>query len=124
MRAELKAAPVVQRPKRDIFRTALRAASEVEKFLLLYLIVATLRPNSRGDDDQSEVDAFIRHEEPGVHETPRPRFSGRDETIYSRLRNEIAHRRLGTNLHTTRGEIARKVDALKRLAKRAIELYA
>lgn len=85
-------------PMWALFRTALLASSPVERFLLLYHILLAMRPDANGEDSQREVDDFIRQEEPSVAVTPHPRFGARMETIYSRLRNEIAHRRQGVNL--------------------------
>ena len=111
-----------------VFRIALGAVSPVEKFLLLYYILSTLLPDRYGEDSQRQVDMFIRREQPGrPPDTPVPLSKKRPkpikETIYSRLRNEISHRRPGVDLQTTRSEIAAHVGGLLKLAKRAIELH-
>ncbi len=45
------------------------------------------------------------------------------ETIYSRLRNEFAHKRAGADLNETKSRMASYAAALARLTKRAIELH-
>ncbi len=44
------------------------------------------------------------------------------ETVYTRLRNELAHTRPGVSLHNTKTEMASRVGELVALTKRAIEL--
>ena len=117
-----RATPPPGEPMYGLFRIALCATSPVERFMLLYHVLSALLPDRNGEDSQREVDTFIRREQPGVVETPHPRRPW-SETIYSRLRNELAHRRPGVDLRTTRTEIAAHVGGLVNLAKRAIELY-
>jgi hypothetical protein len=77
------------------------------------------------EDEQLQVDNFIRREEPTVQETrdPRPGRSNM-ETVYTRLRNEFAHRRLGVNIENAKFEMVQQVGGLSSLTKRAIELQA
>jgi len=44
------------------------------------------------------------------------------ETVYTRLRNEFAHKRAGVDLQKTKAGMADKLGGLRTLAKRAIEL--
>ena len=75
------------------------------------------------NDKQADVDAFIVGEEPAVPRTQRPNKSaGVMETVYTRLRNEFAHKRAGVNLEDTKTEMANRVGGLVTLTKRAIEL--
>lgn len=121
LKQELESPAPVGQAMYGLFRIAMRAVSPIEKFLLLYHILLALLPDDKGEDSQREVDAFIRQEQPGVACTPHPRWPQTTETIYSRLRNEIAHRRPGVDLKTTRSEIDADVGGLVNLAKRAIE---
>ncbi len=44
------------------------------------------------------------------------------ETVYTRLRNELAHQRAGVNLDNTKAEMSNRLSRLIALTKRAIEL--
>lgn len=100
------------------FRTAMSASNDTDRFLSLYRVLLMLR-----GDAQAQVDNFIRSEEPGVPHTPSPRTSG-IETVYTRLRNELAHPRTGASLEETRREASRYLHGLMKLVKRAIELQS
>jgi hypothetical protein len=105
-----------------LFRSARLSESPVEEFMHLYHILLMFH-----NDDQKAVDTFIRNEEPAVPVTPsgNPKLAnkGVDETVYSRLRNEFAHKRKGVNLDNTKAEMAARLNGLISLARRAIELY-
>lgn len=77
-----------------LFRSARLSGSPVEEFMYLYNIMMMLH-----NDDQRAVDTYIRNEEPAVPETPsgNPKLAnkGVNETVYTRLRNEFAHKRGG-----------------------------
>ena len=73
-------------------------------------------------DEQPKVDAFILRENPSIPQTPDPRpRKNRNETIYTRLRNELGHHRTGVNLSTTKKQMAERVGELSALLKQAIE---
>ncbi len=99
----------------SMFRVAMQTYG-IGRYLLLYLILLT-----HFEDSQSRLDAFIRQEESGVPETPSPIRAGNKETIYTRLRNEVSHLRLGTSQITTRNEIEQLTPGLILLVKRMIE---
>jgi hypothetical protein len=102
-----------------LFRSARRSTSSVEEFMLLYHILLMLF-----GDDQTQVDAFIFSEDARVPQTQHPlKRPGVTESIYTRLRNELAHRRAGANIDTTKSEMASRVTGLATLVRRAIELH-
>jgi hypothetical protein len=102
-----------------MFRAALASGDRVVQFMQLYQLLLMLC-----DDDQEQVDAFIRSEEPSVPQTQHSRKKqGILETIYSRLRNEFAHRRFGIDRNETNRQMASYAPALARLTKRAIEVH-
>ncbi len=101
-----------------MFRAALAANDRVVQFMQLYHLLNMLH-----NDKQAQVDAFIVCEEPGVAQTPSPIKAGVMETLYTRLRNELAHKRAGVNLADTKAQMANYAPALARLTKRAIELH-
>jgi hypothetical protein len=83
------------------------------------------------NDDQWAVDEFIKRGEPGIQETPQPPIKRRRrarqavvmETIYTKLRNELGHKRDGVNLDNTKSGMAKRLDGLIALTKRAIERH-
>ena len=117
VKAELEIANPLGERNYGLFRSALQATSPVEEFMLLYNLLLMLH-----NDSQADVDSFILREEPGVPTMPSPRNPGAMETVYTRLRNEVAHRRPGVKLENTRTEIAGRVAGLRARTKRAIEL--
>ena len=100
-----------------LFRSARLATSPVEEFVILYQILLMLV-----GDRQRDVDTFIVGEEPSVPQTPSPHNSAVIETVYTRLRNELGHRRAGVNLDQTRSEMHERVAGLRNLVEKAIEL--
>jgi hypothetical protein len=103
----------------QLFRSARLATSPVEEFMILYQVLLIL-----AGDRQEDVDKFIVSEEPSIPQTPSPHRQGAMETVYTRLRNELGHKRAAVNLDTTRAEMRARVDGLRALAKRAIELLS
>jgi len=102
-----------------LFRSARQSMSPVEEFLHLYNILLML-----SKDRQADVDAFILGEDPAVPQTQHPlKGPGAMETVYTRLRNELAHKRAGVNLQNTKAEMANRLGGLIALTKRAIELH-
>lgn len=76
-----------------LFRLALGATSPVEKFLMLYHVLQALIPDSRGEDSQAAVDAFIRAEEPGVSQTLGNELEDTARHHSRRAAGIVAHRR-------------------------------
>jgi len=146
LKAELEQEVLPGEHAYGLFRSAGLAASPVEEFMILYHILLLLH-----NDVQAKVDAFIVREDSTVPQTPdpRPQRSARNkkwwkrfgaaicsrpfgasrrlneprmETVYTRLRNELGHKRAAVDLDRTGAEMAGRVDELKALTKRAIEL--
>ena len=99
----------------SMFHAAMQAQG-VGRFLLLYLILLT-----HFGDQQASVEAFIRGEEPSVPTTIHPLHPTRNETVYTRLRNEVGHRRSGTSQENTRLEIEQHMQGLICLVKKMID---
>ena len=99
-----------------LFRSACQAESRAEEFLQLYRIVLSLCGK------QDDVDKWIKTQEPQVPETPSadPRKRGTMETVYTRLRNEFGHTRLGVDLNNTKKEMSDRLERLRELARVAI----
>jgi hypothetical protein len=117
LQAKLEQASPDGESRFGLFRAARQSTGPVEEFMHLYNLLLMIC-----NDEQRDVDAFIRQEEPGVPQAPSPRYPGVMETIYTRLRNELAHPRKGVDLHDTKAEMANRVGGLMSLTKRAIEL--
>ena len=118
LKAELEKASPPGEQNYGLFRSALQSTSPVEEFMHLYHIFLMIR-----GDDQKLVETFIISEDPAVPQTKDPReWKDQMETVYTRLRNEFAHRRAGVNLETTKSEMAERIGGLRALVKRAIEL--
>jgi hypothetical protein len=101
-----------------LFRSARQSMSPVEEFMHLYNILLMLY-----NDRQPAVDAFIKSQEPKVPNTPSPHKPGVKETVYTRLRNELGHKRAGVNLEDTKREMGHWLPGLIALTKRAIALH-
>jgi hypothetical protein len=102
-----------------LFRSALQSTSPVEAFMHLYNILLMLN-----NDRQAEVEAFVLSQEPSVKKTQHPlKPSGVEETVYTRLRNEFSHKRVGVNLEDTKTQMANCLGGLIAICKRAIELH-
>jgi hypothetical protein len=99
-----------------LFRSARQSVGPVEEFMHLYNILLMLF-----NDRQADVDNFIVGEDHAVLQTPSPRTLGLMETDYTRLRNELAHPRVGVDLDDTKAQMASRLGALITLVKRAIE---
>jgi hypothetical protein len=113
-------AKLLERPfaRADLFsayRFAVNQSDDVARFMFLYNILLQLH-----NDDQGQVDNFIRVETPTVSQRPRPDKPQITETVYTRLRNEVSHTRAGVTPDRTRTEIAANVVAFQALVKDAI----
>jgi hypothetical protein len=121
LRAELEQLSPTGEVYYDLFRVAMQAQDEVDRFLSLYRILLLCFPRPRdGKEDQKFVDDFIEKNttERRVHK--RPDKPGVLETVYTRLRNEVAHARPGVDLATTRREMEGRVHALAELVRKAL----
>jgi hypothetical protein len=102
-----------------LFRSARQSTGAVEEFMHLYNILLMFF-----DDDQRRaqrrLDDFIRTQCPGVPQTPHPFYDGVNETVYTRLRNELGHHRKDS-LDETKAEMAKRLGELIALTKQAIE---
>ena len=118
VKAELEQASPPGERYYGLFRSARQSMSSVEEFMHLYNVLLMMY------DKQADVDAFIGSEDPTVPRTQQPlKASGVMETVYTRLRNELAHQRVGVNRDNTKAEMANRLGGLITLTKRAIELH-
>lgn len=115
--ASLLEQPLARPDLYSAYRVAVNQSDHVARFMFLYSILLQLQP----DDAQKYVDSFIRREMPNVLQSPRPDKPNVNETIFTRLRNEVAHRRPGTTSEQTRREIQENIAAFQTLVRTAIE---
>ena len=86
----------------------------VSRFLSLYAMLASV-----AEDQQPAIDRLIRAEEPTVASSQSPKH-GRPETIFTRLRNELAHHRDGVSVFATHEEIDLHVGRFEWLVTRIL----
>jgi hypothetical protein len=101
---------------RRIYRDILQSTDPIARFMLLYMLLMTVI----GKDNQASVDNWIRKHQPGVVETKHP-LKSYMETIYTRLRNEVAHgSERKVPIEKTRSEINQNIEVFQNLVKRAL----
>lgn len=97
------------------FNFARSLEDPVSRFLSLYAMLSSI-----GRDNQQQIDELIRTEEPTVACSPSPKGS-QHETIFTRLRNELAHHREGVLVFATHEEIRLHVGRFEWLVRRILE---
>lgn len=103
-----------------LFRNAVSADEPLVQFLVLYLILDIMHGS------QKAIDRFIMTVNPTTPQTvsqdPDKKKKGIQETIYTRLRNEIAHRE-SFGLDTTIAGISNYLDEFRRIVNLAVSGY-
>lgn len=97
------------------FNFAKRQKDKVNKFLSLYSLLASVAPS----DLQVDIDRLIENVEPTVSRSASPR--GAPETIFTRLRNELAHHREGSSVFATHAEIEIHLERFEWIVKSVID---
>lgn len=100
-----------------LFRTALIQAETLGRFMLLYQCLLQIV-----DDRQQGVDNLILDLRPHTAVSPSPLRPSISETLYTRLRNEVAHVRGRSSVSETLSEIAASVNELRSLVHQALSL--
>jgi len=115
-----------QRPNRqnyeELYRIAMQAVDNVDRYMSLYRILSLLCPNAQGKEVQKCVDDFIEQQTKEKRHFKRPDKTSVLETVYTRLRNEVGHARPGVDLAHTRREMDGRVYELAAVVKKAIEI--
>jgi hypothetical protein len=102
-----------------LFRSARQSMGPIEEFMHLYHILLMIY-----NDKQADVDAFILSADASVPQTQHPlKAPGVMETVYTRLRNEFAHKRGGVDLEQTKADMTHCLGDLRTLTRQAIELH-
>jgi hypothetical protein len=108
-----------------MYRLAVNQQDTLGKFMLLYSVMLQLTKNEL----QDEVDKLILNIEPNVKQTPKPpKLKKRskvnpNETIFTRLRNEIAHRRANVDIKNTSEEIKKNINDLDLIVIKILGRY-
>ncbi len=102
-----------------LYRSCISQIDTIAKFMFLYNLLLMI-----ANDDQKKADELITRYEPKVikTESPRRKRNGEaiTETVYTRLRNEIAHKREGYSPENTRKEISSCVNKFQSVIKQAV----
>jgi hypothetical protein len=123
IKSELEQPPLPGEHYYGLFRAARQSQSHVEEFMLHYHIMLMLCNRKYPKGEQRRVDNFIKTKEPLVPQTPDPRDPKKKETIYTWLRNELAHARKNVDLNRTKSEMKDRLHRLMDLTKQAIKQY-
>ena len=119
LKAELEQVSLPGEHNYSLFRSARQSQSPTEEFMHLHNILLMIF-----NDKQRDVEAFIMSEDPATPQTQHPlKPPGVMETVYTKLRNELGHKRAGVNVDKTKSQMAERLDGLIALTKRAIELH-
>jgi hypothetical protein len=116
LKAQLENVPQPGQQYFALYRAARQSTGPIEEFMHLYHILLMLC-----GDDQGSVDAFIRSRNPLVQQSPSPHKPKVMETVYTRLRNEMAHPRKGVDLNGTKEEMANRLGDLIAITQEMIE---
>jgi hypothetical protein len=115
----------------DVNRAALTAHYDLEKVKRLNFACGILEPIGRFialyqlllsvcEDSQAKVESLILSIEPNSLQTVSPKDPRKFETVYTRLRNELAHHRSGTDSFKTHEEIILHLSRFEWMVKAKI----
>jgi hypothetical protein len=106
-----------------LYRVAKASGDPIVRFLVMYQVLLSLF-----GDSQDRVDQFICGDDSKIPRTEKPKRPKREnnfkiswESKFTRLRNEMAHKRENVDLAVTRREIEAAVDQLSTIVKSAIQ---
>lgn len=103
-----------------LFRAAMNNEDVVVKYMFLYQTLLFKHMNNNGYESQNSVDKFIiSHFSEDKHMYQKWNDTGRSETIYTRLRNQVGHYRGKTPVET-RSTMSIKINELVELVKISI----
>lgn len=96
-----------------LFTKAIEIDDKVARFMILFHILLILHK-----DKQNMIDKYLKSILPNIETVATS--SGKEETIYRKLRNDIAHPRPGTNIEFTVEQIENVINSFESIVKRAI----
>jgi hypothetical protein len=98
-----------------VYSSAIQQKDPIARFMFLYNIILNL-----SGDRQDQVDINIRSIAPETPETPSPIKQNIKETLYTRLRNEIAHNRVGADFLSTTEEVSQCISKLESITRQLV----
>lgn len=101
-------------PSIQMFYDAATVVEPVGRFMSLYTLLL-----HKFSDNQKTVDEAILGIDPTVAQFKSPHAKGH-ETVFSRLRNEMSHKREGINILETQYEIKLNTDRFEAIVKELI----
>lgn len=101
----------------SLFRFSLNQTDSITRFLFLYNLMLLLN-----GDKQEDVDAQILIINNNTPVTQSPIRLGKMETIYTRLRNEVAHCRSNVDQTKTAKEIQQNVSVFQNIVRKSLSL--
>ena len=101
-------------PSIQMFYDAATVVEPVGRFISLYTLLL-----HKFADDQKAVDEAILKIDPTIAQFKSPHAKGH-ETVFSKLRNEMSHKREGINILETQNEIKLNVDRFETIVKELI----
>jgi len=102
----------------ELYRIAINENNPIASFMFLYNILLNVTSNN-GRERQDLVKIYIKNNFPETEFTQNG-FNGKQESTFTRLRNEIAHKRNDSNFKTTKKEIRNNLKQFKKIVKKAI----
>jgi len=103
----------------SLHRFCMGQKDPLSRFLSFYHLVHIIAADER--ESQISVDRAIAGIDPNVEWSAKPNTNNNKfETKFTRLRNQVAHRRPGKSLEETRQEIEENVDGLRVIAKEMV----
>jgi hypothetical protein len=103
------------RALRASLRVALGQMDPTAEFMLLYSVLLLC-----AGDVQAHVDNVVRRLEPNVVSTRSPKNAAKDETVYTKLRNQVGHVRAGVEPFVTLSEIRSVLPTFRDLVGKAV----
>ena len=103
-------------------RSARLSVGPVEEFMHLYAILLIFF-----NDSQTKIGGFVVSIEPSVQQTQslsKHAHVGMLETVYTRLRNELAHKRKNAVLEITKLEMSKHLAGLRTIVQQAISQHS
>lgn len=117
---EIKEGSCFDKEDYRLFRAAMNNEDVVVRYMFLYQILLFKHPKNNGVESQKMVDNFIKSKFPqDKHMYQKWSDTGREETIYTRLRNQVGHFR-GKTPPETRNTMDQKINELVELVKISI----
>lgn len=98
-----------------LYSFASRQGDALAAFMMLYNIMMQI-----GNDSQPKIDRLIRETDPSVHMTPDPRGIPIYESVYTKIRNEIAHNRSRIPSQSLIDEVARVLPSFKSIVRKIL----